>query len=246
MKRLTIIAVVVVGILLGACAPTENIPAESSTPDATVLPAVTESVDPIPETSDMVVTPDTEQDIEVTKKNVEKLMPILDSIVRTIGIVGDMEYTPDDPEFFWTVLYLMSNNWGTTHPLVEPNGDDTTIGATHVPTSVMEEFAGAAFSSYPEYPAIPASLENSIWFDEEMGAYICESSDMGSTQTKLDDILVAQDGSVTAKVGLYDGAGTPEDLLGYVSFTLVKHPNAEGISNSIYLYSVTGATKIPK
>lgn len=243
MKRLLIAAILAGFALLCACAPTENAPAGSPSPDASAPPAIVASAAPAPEvTNDMAVPSGEVQAIEETREHVEAMLPILDSLVRTMGIAGDTEYAPEDSEFFWTVLYLMGNNWGPTHPFVEA-GDD---GVTTVPARVMEEFAGAAFAAYSAFPSIPEDLQGSVTFDEASEAYVLSPSDMGGTITKLDDVSLGQDGGVTATVGLYDGTDNPEDFMGSVVFTLVKHPNAEGISDSIYLYRVTGATKRPK
>lgn len=248
MKKAILAAALAGAMLLCACAPAATPPTASpsvSTPPTATPPAITAPTDPIaptPAPGDPENTPSAEREAAQARTHMEAMLPILDSIVRTTGIAGDTEYAPDDPAFFWMVLYLMGNNWGPTHPFVD-TGED---GITAIPARVMEEFAGAAFSGYTEFPPIPQSLQSSMFFDEENGEYILQPSDMGGTQTKLGGISTASDGSVRATVELYDGTDDPADYMGAVNFTLTRHPHADEISNSIYLYSVTGAEKVPK
>ena len=35
------------------------------------------------------------------------MLPALDSVARAIGVQGEVGYAPRDPQFFWTVIYLM-------------------------------------------------------------------------------------------------------------------------------------------
>ena len=53
------------------------------------------------------------------------MLPALDSVARAIGVQGEVGYAPRDPQFFWTVIYLMGHNWGYQSGLyktVERNG----------------------------------------------------------------------------------------------------------------------------
>lgn len=256
MKRLMISAILAGAILLGACSPLDNTPTGTSALDTTEQPKVTMPADATPaapdtadmpnvgSTPDIASVPDAAQDIAQVKTDVEAMMPVLDSIVRVTGIAGDSEYAPDAPEFIWRVLYLIGSNWGEAHPFVVP-GDD---GYTVIQMRVLYDFACAASSLYIDevLPELPSSMQDSVKYDADNDEYIFSPTDMGGTMTKPDDISIAQDGTVTVIVGLYDGAGNPEDLWGSVSFTLVKQSNSGGNRNSNYLYSVTGATKILK
>lgn len=241
MKKTMITSILIGSMLLCSC---NSAAGNSETPSPS--PAATESASPAASANAQptasAASGEKQSADTKTQTDMEGMLPILDSITRATGIEGELSYAPEDAAFFWQVLYLMGNNWGDTHPFIEPAKD----GVTTIPTQVMEEFAGAAFSTYKELPAIPKSMNSSISFDAEKDAYILSPSDMGSTQTKINNISVAQDGVVSVTVGLYDGTTTPDDFLGAVLFTLVKHPNADGVSNSAYLYCVTGATQLPK
>lgn len=242
MRKIVIAAVLTGLTMLCTGLPIENATAEALAPNASTLSEIKVSDDPVLEALDAM----NEPDMEEVRKKVESVLPILDSIVRTMEISSDTEYAPEDTEFFWTALYLMGNNWGTTHPLVAPGGDSVAIGATHVPTHVMEQFAGAAFATFTSLPPIPESLQSSIWLDEGNDVYVHEPSDMRGTVTKVENVSIAQDGSVIATVGLYDGTDEPEGIVRCISFTLIDHPSEDGVNNSIYQYSVTGAKKEPK
>lgn len=249
MKRLILAAALAGTVLLAACSPGTNVSTGTPSPGESAPPSAVTPADPTPDdkpaqSPDVTDMPGSEQNLEDMRDDLEAMLPILDSIVRVTGIAGDTEYAPDDPEFIWMVLYLIGSNWGEVHPFVVPDDD----GYTVIQMRVLYDFACAASSMYMEevLPELPQSMENRVKYDAENDEYIFSPCDMGGTMTKLDDISIAQDGTVTAIVGLYDGAGNPEDLLGSVSFTLVKQPNASGSRNSNYLYSVTGATKILK
>lgn len=174
---------------------------------------------------------------EAQDPKLEAMMPILDSLVRTMGIEGEVAYAPKDPEFFWTTLYLMGVNWGHTHPLVEQQED----GSVRVRRPVMQEFASAAFLEYDDLLEVPAGLAESVKYLEEWDAYELSPSDIGDTVTRLDGVVGNEDGSVTATVTLYGGEG---EKLGSIRFSLVANPYAQGISEPTYLYTVSAAETI--
>ena len=61
----------------------------------------------------------TSSDALTQDDKIERMLPALDSIARAMGIDGTAGYAPRDAEFFWTVIYLMGQNWGYAHPLYE-------------------------------------------------------------------------------------------------------------------------------
>lgn len=216
--------------VLSACAAGGTEPAAAPTPAVTEVPAATDA----PAVTDTpAVTPDMSQ----VKTDVEAMMPILDSIVETMGIGEDSAYMPNDDAFCWYVLYLMGVNWGATHPLVEQT-DECVI----VPCQAMQEFASAAFFGYKDLPAIPEDMAQSVQYDESIDAYRLAYSDRANTETRMGTLCVAADGTVTVNAELYEVAG---DLLGTITFTLVANPYVEGVNEPIYLYSVSNATLGP-
>ena len=127
-KTLTLLIVLsALCTILAACSPAAPAldggsaslaPAASPTPTASPAPAAT----PGP--------------VEL-RKGVEAMMPILDSILNTMGMTDTTPYAPKDADFFWSVLYLTGVNWGHTHPLIEYNNVHAII-----PSQVMQEFTG--------------------------------------------------------------------------------------------------------
>lgn len=223
-------ALLALSTVLSACAAGtaqyggNSTPVVTESPAVTVTPAVTDAP---------AMTPDMSQ----VKTDVEAMMPILDSIVETMGIGEDSAYTPNDDAFCWYVLYLMGVNWGATHPLVEQT-DERVI----VPRQAMQEFASAAFFDYSDLPAVPDDMAQSVQYDESLDAYRLAYSDRGTSETRMGTLDVAADGTVTVNVELYE---IPDELLGTITFTLVANPYVEGISEPIYLYCVSAAALGP-
>lgn len=224
-------ALLALSAVVSACAAGSAQPVGSQTPIMTETPSVT--VAPA-----MTDTPAATPDMSQVKTDVEAMMPILDSIVETMGIGEESAYKPNDDTFCWYVLYLMGVNWGATHPLVEQT-DECII----VPRQAMQEFASAAFRDYKELPAVPDDMAQSVQYDESIDAYRLAYSDRGTSETRMGTLCVAADGTVTVNVELYDAPD--EELLGTITFTLVANPYVEGIAEPIYLYSVSAATLGP-
>jgi hypothetical protein len=218
-------ALLALSAVLSACGAGGTEPAAAPTPAVTEVPAATD-------TPAMTDTPAATQDISKVKTDIEAMMPILDSIVGTMGIGEDSAYTPNDDAFCWYVLYLMGVNWGATHPLVEMT-DECVI----VPRQAMQEFASAAFFDN-DIPAVPDGMAQSVQYDESLDAYRLAYSDRANTETRMGTLDVAADGTVTVNAELYE---VPDELLGTIAFTLVANPYVEGISEPIYLYSVSAA-----
>lgn len=224
---LVLAALLALCTVLAACSPSPAAPSGSPVPSASEAPAAAQT--PSPTEGPL---PSPTPDVEAVRGDVEAMMPILDSLVRTMGSRGTIPYAPRDGEFFWYVLYLIGENWGQTHPLVQ-RGED---GSVTVPRQVMQEFASAAFLDYDDLLPLPESMESSVRYDEGLDAYLLAPSDMGSTDTRLDGLSVQGD-ALVVRVGLYEG----EDFLGALEFTLVENPYADGISDPIYLYTIRGA-----
>lgn len=243
-KRLVCIISLIVCLLFAACTSNSNKPSDTPTPDAVEAtiseeptgsissPDITQTLTPAPtDTPDSTSTPD----IGNVEKNVEAMMPILDSIIRTLGIEGEFAFDSEDPEIFWSVLYLMGENWGSVHPLVtvEEDFDYTTI----VPRQVMQEFASAAFLAYDDLLPIPDDYAQAVQYDESLDAYRLSPSDMGDAITHLESVSVSE-GVVTVIVGYYVGEVGTDELLGKFDFTLVDNPYADAISDPIFVYTV--------
>lgn len=233
MKKFLILlaALFALSTVLTACAPA--VQGTAGTEPATIpSPAVSDTPAETPMASE---TPAATPDLNDIEKNMDAMTPILDSIVRTMGIGEDSRYTPQDAEFFWRVLYLMGLNWGYDNPQAE-----LTDAYVVVSPQKMREFASAAFLDYNELSNVPERLSASIWYDEEKDAYCLAHSDAGGggVQTRVDAFDVAENGAITARMGLYDG---PDIFLGAIEFTLVANPCLGAAGEPSYPYAVSAA-----
>lgn len=213
-------------LALSACAP-KAAPAELAPTESGAGVALTEApayfaISPTPSAAGEAAEP-APAGLTIEEK-LSAMQPILDSIIRTAGIEGEVSYDPDDPDFVWTVLYLMGVNYGYTHPAVTNES-----GAVRVPAKAMEDFAMAAFSA-AALPALPETLSDSVRLDAASGDYLLALSDMGETEVRLHDYSLFADGRVLAGAELY----FEEQSLGGFLFTL---ESADGA----YPYRVTAA-----
>ena len=167
-------------------------------------------------------------------RNINAMLPIMDSIVRSIGIDSDTKYDAKSDDLIWSVLYLTGVNWGIS---IEPETAEPIVttdeqGYVTVPASTMEDYAAAAFGGERSIPKIAASFAESVTFTDSAEAYRLAPSDMGDTIARIDSIT--PDGSaVKVSVGLYLGSG---ERLGGMVFTLEKCDTA-----GQFKYCVTAA-----
>lgn len=233
-KRIICRAATLTVALAMLCGCTAQLPAGEEQATQTQEPIVLESAAPETSTAPEETTPVTAAKGTIAAR-LEKMTPIFDSIVRAIGIDGAYMYNPQDPTCFWTVLYMMGENYGTTHPLVELQGDTMVV-----PRKVMQEFATAAFCDYNDLLEIPETLRTKIQYDQSLDAYLLTPSILENTKTAVSYWCLLEDGTVSATVGLYRAEGELP-ALGEVRFLLKDNPYADGITEPIYRYSVMAA-----
>lgn len=227
-RSLTVmICMLLLALLLPSCRLKVVAPQETPSqepPVATAAPEVTQ--EPV-STPSMFTTEEATPSVE---DKVQAMQPIMDSIIRTMGVEGEYSYAPRDPEFFWTVLHLMAVNWGTTHSYVEIE-DDGTIRA---PRQVMQEFASAAFLDYDDLlPVPPQNAE--ILYDDAWDSYFFLSADAGDTKSSIEEIKQESNERLAVTVFLRDAEG---DVLGSFVFILVPNPYLDGIVSPNYYYSI--------
>ena len=73
------------------------------------------------------------------------MLPVLDAMLRTLGIEGEVPYTAEDPALVWNLLVEIAKNERKTNPLIL--SDDTLM---IVPKSVLLEYASASFFGMTE------------------------------------------------------------------------------------------------
>lgn len=157
-------------LLLGALALAEEAPAG----EAQLIPATT---------SDKLTT----------------MGPVLDSLVRNMGIEGEVAYSAEDAEFVWTQLYLHGMNWGFLSEGVEAGEQ------VRVPGDVLRGYAQASFNGMEALPEIPEDMSG-IHYDEAADVYVLGGSEdlKAYTHIVVERYAEREDGSVLALVDLYN------------------------------------------
>lgn len=96
------------------------------------------------------------------EEKVEAMVPVFDSIARYL-VEEDGIYDAKDSTCFWTVLYLLANNYGATDSLVT-----AVDGGLRFPKKLMQEYATACFSDYEDLLELPEGF--TIEYDENYDA----------------------------------------------------------------------------
>lgn len=160
----------------------------------------------------------------------------IDSLARCM-VENQVEYAPEDPEFFWTALYYFAGAYSNGHEGVEMLSDTYQL---KVPTSVMEEYAIALFSDYNGLPDLPEALQGNISYDAEADAYLLYEGDVGLCETRLSNIESTEDGyTLTAELWGTDEEGA---LIAAFDVTLVRNTFSDDIETPAYLCSVSSMT----
>lgn len=82
---LVLAALLALCTVLAACSPSPTAPSGSPVPSASEAPAAAQTPSPLPSPT---------PDVEAVRGDVEAMMPILDSLVRTMGIRDTTPYAP--------------------------------------------------------------------------------------------------------------------------------------------------------
>ena len=92
-----------------------------------------------------------EKNTLTTEETVATMQDPIDALARCM-VENNLEYNPEDPDFFWTALYYFAGGYGLKHEGVEELTDTYQL---KVPSTVMEEYAIALFSDYKGLPELP-------------------------------------------------------------------------------------------
>lgn len=161
----------------------------------------------------------------------------MDSIALAMGINGEVGYAPSDPQFVWTVLYLMGNNWGASHPLYEQVERDG-MYMTRLSTQAVEDMATGAFF---DYSGLPELVDTSALMRDEDG-YLFAPSDIGDVYTAIESYSEHENGNVTVALGMYSHI---TGRLGGFDFIMAPNPYAASLDAPVYYYSIMSASVQP-
>lgn len=157
----------------------------------------------------------------------------IDALARCM-LENDMEYDPEDPDFFWTALYYFAGAYGLEHEDVEEVPDSYQL---KVPASIMEEHAIALFSDYDGLMDLPSIMKGNVSYDPDENAYFLSRGDIGASEMRLSNVEETEDG-YTLVAELWSMEQT-EELIAQFDVTLVRNTFSEEIENPLYLCSVS-------
>lgn len=162
----------------------------------------------------------------------------IDALTRCM-LENDMEYDPQDPDFFWTALYYFAGAYGLEHEQVEEVPDTYQL---KVPKAVMEEHAIALFSAYDGLVDLPSIMKGNVSYDPDEDAYFLSRGDIGLSETRLTNVEETKEG-YTLVAELWS-IGPEEEMIAAWDVTLIRNTFSEGIENPLYLCSVSSMKQI--
>lgn len=174
-----------------------------------------------------------EKNTLTAEKTVATMQDPIDALARCM-VENNLEYNPEDPDFFWTALYYFAGGYGLKHEGVEELTDTYQL---KVPSTVMEEYAIALFSDYKGLPELPEIMQGNVSYDENADAYLLSEGDIGLSETRLGDIKETKDGYTL--VAELTGTDEEEELIASFDVTLIRNTFADEIENPLYLCSVS-------
>ena len=132
-----------------------------------------------------------------------------------------------------TVMYLMGQNWGHTHP-DSANAEWNGAAAVSLPESALIDMAEAAFF---DFSALPELVDTTvICYDADNYTYLFAPSDIGTAFTRIESHSEQENGNVSLVLGFYVDGGV---RCGGFDFTLTPAENAD---DSPYGYRVMSAS----
>ncbi len=169
-------------------------------------------------------------------QDAQDMLPMFDSILLAVsdGVAGahSAAYT----DYFWSVLYYMLANHGD---LLRTTGENNEL---YIRQS-LQECAAAAFGDYSDLPIdtlVPE--EHGLSYDEGWDAFsLVWMEDRSATETTLTAWNADGADNYTAEAVLTGEDGT---VIASGTFTLIANPYADGITDPLFLYTVTDAVTI--
>lgn len=170
---------------------------------------------------------------ETTEQKLERMIPVLDSFARNMGIEGETTYSALDADFVWSQLYLMGVNWTD---VAQDSADSDIV----LSSDTLRAYAAASFSGMVELPALPEDF-NAVSYDETLDAYTLALSDAGETYIVIERYAEDADGNLIVGFGLY---GSPNLRVYGLTATLTTplptlNPESEEEEPLAFPYAVT-------
>ena len=140
--------------------------------------------------------------VETTEQKLERMLPVLDSFARNMGVDGTIVYDAASPEFVWTQLYLTGVNWFADSLPVTVKDDEILV-----PGMLLREFAIGSFYGLIELPPLTGWQDEAspiVTYDEATDTYALAGSDMAQTYIVIERYATLADGDLSVGFGLYD------------------------------------------
>ena len=179
---------------------------------------------------------------ETADDDINKMLPVFDSLIRALLDRDAYDYAPRDPDFFWSAVYLMAVNWESFNPVAEISEDWVSL---ILPVQTVQELATALFADYDGLPDIPESVSGAVSYDEKLGVYYFTMSDAGEEYSQIDASESTDDGRMFVTVVLkttYFG-GEEDAIMALIEFTIQPNAHAAEIDEPRFLYSVVSAAR---
>lgn len=166
-------------------------------------------------------------------QDAQDMLPVFDSILLAVSDGAAGAHSAAYTDYFWSVLYYMLADHGD---LLMTTGENNEL---YVRQSV-QECAAAAFGDYSDLPIdtlVPE--EHGLSYDEGWDAFgLVWMSDRSATETTITAWSANGEDNYTAEAVLTGEDGT---VIASGTFTLMANPYADGITDPLFLYTVTDA-----
>lgn len=194
MKKILLFALAVMFIFsMAACAPAKE-PEESVSPSVNTEPVNSVSPSPSPEPSlAPALAPSAEPEetgtqepggSAPTEKEVEAMLPMMDSILLS-GIEGEDEnYGSANPEYVFRVLYYLCVNYCGMLPGISVDAQGGTLAISESAATLLASVCFSGFTQMPPFSTDSPSIE----YNEELGEYTMLLSDRSESKSVIKNI----------------------------------------------------------
>ena len=165
-------------------------------------------------------------------ENMASMTASIDALARCM-LENNLDYDPEDPDFFWTALYYFTGGYGLNHELVTEKEGTYQL---QIPTPVMEEHATALFADYKGLFDLPSIMKGNVSYDSGWDAYSVSRGDIGLSQMQIISYEKTEEGHLLRTHLL--SADSEEELIQAYDVILVDNASVDGIEDPLYFYSV--------
>ena len=160
----------------------------------------------------------------------------IDAVIRCMS-ENNMEYEPQNPEFFWKALSYFVGSYGIDHELAEVE-----YNKVKIPSNVVQEFATVLFYNYNDLLDIPESIGDDVVYDDYYGGYIFKINPatlsyatLEKVETKEKEYIAIDDFYTTGKENI--------KLSSKWKIKMVDNPYISGIYEPKYIYTIESIEK---